>query len=543
MDMHSTPSNPASSRSTNRDGLAGRLATVFRARTEESARVGRDEDGAVLVLALIFLIIVSLVITAILSWAGNSLTATGSFQTERNTEYGATAAVNLAVQTTRTTFDTGSPMPFLNNATPELCATYATPGGQSTSVHVYCTMVWQPYSSNTRVFTYSACLSGTTADASPTSCAAAPLLQARFAFYDYPSAGASISSTPQSCQPVSAGGACGQNVAQLSWQWNPVIPVVTGLSPAGGPITGGTTVSVQGTGFTGGESVNLVQENPVSGTYNPPVPATIVGNPAPGCALPKCLQVTSPVVTSGTAYFVEVTTPGGTSQTSPFSSFVPTFTYSPVAPSLIASTGTSAGTITGGDTVTVTGTGFWSTANSPQFPVQIFFCPTGGGSCTKGSVLSVTGPPSGSTADTLTALTPAVSASGTYFIQVESYNLSSALTSSVEFTYNVHVPLVISLSASSGATGSALTITGANFLTGSTVGFCPTANYNNNACSGSMTGATIASPITSTQITISVPAVAAGNYYPIITLPNGYLSTPFNASQAYNQPADTFAHT
>jgi IPT/TIG domain len=193
--------------------------------------------------------------------------------------------------------------------------------------------------------------------------------------------------------------------------------------------------------------------------------------------------------------------------------------------------------------VTVTGTGFWSTANSPQFPVQIFFCPTGGGSCTKGSVLSVTGPPSGSTTDTLTALTPAVSASGNYYIQVESYNLTSALTSNVEFTYNVHVPLVISLSAASGATGSALTITGANFLTGSTVGFCPTANYSNNACNGSMTNATIASPITSTSITISVPAAASGNYYPIVTLPNGYLSAPFNASQAYNQPADTFAHT
>ena len=540
MDTHTIPPAPAPSWPTKRAGRARRFASAFRTRTEESSSVGRDEDGAVLVLALIFLMVVGLVITALLSWAGTSLTATGSFQTERDTEYGATAAVNLAVQTTRTTFDTGSPTPFLNNATPELCATYATPGGQSTSVHVYCTMVWQPYSSNTRVFTYSACLSGTTADASATSCAAAPLLQARFAFYDYPSAGASISSTPQQCQPVSSGGACGQNVAQLSWQWNPVIPVVTGVSPSNGPITGGDTVTIQGTGFTGGSSVNFVQENPVPGTYNPPVPATIVANPAPGCALPTCMQVLSPVVTSGTAYFVEVTTPTGTSQTSPFSSFVPTFTYAPVAPSLIATIGTSAGTITGGDTVTVTGKGFWGTANNPM---QIFFCPTVGGSCTKGSVLSVTSPPTGSTIDTLTALTPSVSASGTYYIQVESYNLTSALTSSVEFTYNVHVPLVVSLSAASGATGSALTITGANFLSGSTVTFCPTANYSNNACSGSTTGATIASPITATQITVSVPSMAAGTYYPIVTLPSGFLSPPFNASQAYNQPSDTFTHT
>jgi hypothetical protein len=511
-----------------------------RSGTEDSASLGRGggEDGAVLILALIFLIVVGLVITAILGWAGTSLTATASFQTERNTEYGATAAVNLAVQITRTSFDTGSPAPLLNNATPELCASNGTP-----SFDVYCSMVWQPYSSNTRVFTYSACQSGTAADASPTSCAATPMLQARFAFYDYPSAAAAISSTPQQCQPVSSGGACGQNVTQLSWQWNPVIPAVKALSPATGPTTGGTTVTIQGTGFTGGGSVNFVQENPATGTYNPPVAATIVANPAPGCALPTCLQVTSPVVIAGTAYFVEVTMPQGTSQTSPASAFVPTFTYSPVTPTVTASVGTSAGTITGGDTVTIQGTGFWSTSSDPQFPVQVLFCPTTGGSCTKGSLLAVTPPPTGSTTATLTALTPAVSASGTYYIQVESYNLLSALNSSVEFTYNVHVPLVISLSSSSGVTGSALTITGANFLTGSTVGFCPVANYSNNACSSSLTAAAIASPITSTSITISVPSMSAGSYYPIVTLPSGYLSAPFNASQAYNQPADTFSHT
>jgi hypothetical protein len=521
----------------------GGIAATFRARTDESSFVGRDEDGAVLILAIIFLMVVSLVITAILTWAGTSLTATGSFQTERDTEYGATAAVNLAVQTTRTTFDAGSPAPFLNNPTPELCATYATPGGGSTSVHVYCTMVWQPYSSNTRVFTYSACLSGSSADASGTSCAAAPLLQARFAFYDYPSAAASISSTPQECQPVSSGGACGQNVAQLSWQWNPIIPAVTALSPSTGPVTGGSTVTIHGTGFTGGGTVNFVQQNPVSGTYNAPVAATIVANPAPGCALPTCLQVLSPVVITGTAYYVEVTTPGGTSQTSPLSSYVPIFTYSPVRPTVTANVGTSAGTITGGDTVTVQGTGFWSTASIPQYPVLVSFCPTVGGPCTNGSLLSVTPPPANSTTDTVTALTPPVSASGTYYIEVQSYTYTSLPNSSVEFTYNVHVPLVISLSSSSGGTGSALTITGANFLTGSAVSFCPVANYTNNACTGSTTNATIASPITSTQITVSVPSMAAGSYYPIVTLPAGYLSSPFNASQAYNQPADTFAHT
>ena len=539
MGTRKIPRIPARTRSKQRDDRAPRLAAAFRAHKEESSLVERGDDGAVLILALIFLLVVSLVITAILTWAGTSLTATGNFQTERNTEYGATAAVNLAVQTTRTTFDTGSPTPFLNNPTPELCATYGTP-----SFHVYCTMVWQPYSSNTRVFTYSACLSGTSGDASPTACAATPLLQARFAFYDYPSAGASISSTPQQCQPVSTGGACGQNVIQISWQWNPIVPAVTSISPAAGPITGGNTVTIRGTSFTGGESVNFVQQNPATGAYNPPVPATIVANPAPGCALPTCIQVTSPVVTSGTAYYVEVTTPGGTTPASSTS----TFTYAPITPTVTSNAGTTAGTVTGGDTVTVQGTGFWSTTNLPQFPAQIFFCLVSTGACTQGSVLSVTSPGTGSTVDTMTALTPAVSVGGPYYIRVESYNLLSLPNSNVEFTYNVHVPLVISLSALSGGTGSALTITGANFLSGSTVGFCPTGSYNNNACNqGSLVGATIASPISATQVTISVPSVPAGTYYPIVTLPSNSLTqgltTQQLSSQAYSQPADTFSHT
>jgi hypothetical protein len=524
----------------------GRLRTMvsaWQARGETSPRPERGDDGAVLILALIFLVSVGLLITAILGWAGASLTATGSFQTERDIEYGASAAVNLAVQSTRFEFDAGSPTPFLNNAAPELCATYATPG-QTTSIDVYCTMLWQPYSSNTRVFTYSACVSNSTANNSPADCAANPLLQARFAFYDYASAEATISSSPPKCQPATSNGACGENQTALSWLWNPVVPAVTSMSPASGPVLGGTTVTIQGTGFTGGSTVNFVQQSPSTGTYNAPVAATIVANPAPGCALPTCIQVTSPVVTSGTAYYVTVTTPGGTSQTvaNDSNAFVPTFTYAPVTPVVNDLAGTSAGTITGGDTVTIQGTGFWSDA---QFPLQVLFCPTGGGTCSTASVLSVTSPPTGSTIGTVNALTPAVNASGTYYVQVLSYNLESAATSNAEFTYTVHVPLVIALSVSSGVSGNPLTITGANFLTGSTVGFCPTASYNTSSstCSVSQTAATVVPPVNATQITIAVPTMAAGTYYPIVTLPSGYLSSPFNASQAYNQPADTFTYT
>ena len=339
--MHWLPPIPAPNRAKQSNVHGHRLALPLRAEKVENPPVRSDEDGAVLVLALIFLVAVGLIVTALLSWVGNSLTDTGSFQTARNVEFGATGAINLAVQNTRYVFDVnaGTPQALLNNASPELCANYAVPE-ETTSVDVYCTMVWQPYSSNTRVFTYSACVSNTTADNSPSDCAANPLLQARYAFYDYPSAGATIG-TPAQCQPPSNNGACGENMTLLSWLWNPVVPAVFSLSPNGGFVSGGTTVTIRGTGFTGGESVNFVAQSPATGSYSPQMPATVVANPAPGCALPTCLQVTSPAVTSGTAYFVTVTTPGGTSQTAVDDSnpFLPIFTYGAVRPTVTALAG------------------------------------------------------------------------------------------------------------------------------------------------------------------------------------------------------------
>jgi hypothetical protein len=482
-------------------------------------------------------------------------------------EYAATDAVNLAIQNTRYTFDAGSPNKFLNSATPESCASYPIPG-QANSVDVYCSMVWQPYSANTRVFTYSACTTNSANNAKPTDCAAKPLLQTIVAFDDYPSGIASPSPTPSECTPIVQqgnppsgpdNGSCGQSMTQLSWQWNPVVPAITALSPSTGSTNGGATVTIQGTGFTSGETVNFVeqpQELPVpTGTYNPPVAATILA-PSGSCALPTCIQVTSPAVTIGNAYFVTVTTTGGTSQTasSDYNSFVPTFTYSPVAPTVTGLTGTTAGSITGNTLVTIQGTGFWSAPNN-TFPAQAFFCTSlAGTTCLSGPVVSVSAPTPASTTFTMDALTPAVSAAGTYYVEVEVYHQYSALTTNAEFTYSVQAPLVISLSTSpitnptSGPAGTALAIAGANFLTNSTVGFCAETNGTPTVATcptntSQQTMGTITS-LTATQIIVSVPTLStagAGTYYPIVTLPSQYNSTP--PSQPYNEPSDIFTYT
>lgn len=549
-----------------------------------------DESGAVLILALVFLVAVSLIVTGLLTFVGTSLNATGSFANDRNVEFTSTSAVNLAIQNTRYSFDVGSPHQFLNNATPELCASYPT-APQTATVNVYCSMVWQPYSANTRVFTYSACASSTGANAA-TDCAARPQLQAIVAFDDYPPGVASPSPIPSACTPIVKqgfppsgldNGSCGESMTQISWQWKPVVPAITSLSSSTGPTTGGTTVTINGTGFTSGETVGLTPQlsQPPSGTtYNPPIAATIVASPPAGCALPTCIEVTTPSVTGGTAYYVTVTTPGGTSQTaaSDSNSFVPIFTYAPVPPTVSGLVGTVAGSITGNTTVTVQGTGFWNAPNN-VFPAQIFFCPTGGaapvsnsecsggisgcteaGVPTQNCVVSITAPAPGSTLDTMTALTPQVSSAGSYYVQVEVYNVYSTQTNAApntsnEFTYSVQAPLIVSISPLSGVSGTALTISGANFINGSTVGFCAETNGNstNTNCPTTTSQQTLGTipgncwqsggGCSATQMVVSVPTLAAGTYYPVVTLPNlpAYNSTP--PSQPYNQPSDIFTYT
>ena len=76
-----------------------RAAVIARQRHSRSSRPSsRDESGAILVLALVFLVAVSLIVVGMLSWVGTSLIATASFTNERSAETAATSAVNLAIQ-------------------------------------------------------------------------------------------------------------------------------------------------------------------------------------------------------------------------------------------------------------------------------------------------------------------------------------------------------------------------------------------------------------------------------------------------------------
>ncbi len=114
------------------------------------------------------------------------------------------------------------------------------------------------------------------------------------------------------------------------------VPAVSSVSPASGPASGGTTVTVGGSGFTGATKVYF-------GTKT----GTTVTVTAGGT-----LTVKSPVGTSGTSVNIQVVTPGGESP----AVTADLFTYVP-GPTITSLSRTS-GPVGGGTKVTISGTGF-----------------------------------------------------------------------------------------------------------------------------------------------------------------------------------------
>ncbi len=247
----------------------------------------------------------------------------GNFKSERSLENAVTSAVNLAIQYTRTNFVNQSV-----NASPPVACLYSGQNGAGSAqqpppidsnpndvVSVWCSMVWQPSSPSTHVVTYSACQSSVTAAA----CANGPLLQAVVTFDDYEVGLIVPSQTPVPCSET---GLCGQALNQNSWQWGPIVPSVSSIAttppttPPTSTTDGGTPLTITGTGFVPGSSVNFVQESgdqPTSANIVITVPPSQVQ--VSGCTNGTCTTaaVSTPAVTSGTQYFVTVTTPGGTS--------------------------------------------------------------------------------------------------------------------------------------------------------------------------------------------------------------------------------------
>ncbi len=239
-------------------------------------------------------------------------------------------------------------------------------------------------------------------------------------------------------------------------------PTVTDVSPAGGPIAGGTAVTITGTGFLGATSVLFEGTAAISFTI---VNNTTITATAPAHAFGPVDVIVVGVGGSGTGVGI--------------------YTY--VAPPTVASVSPNAGSTTGGQSVTITGTNFTG-ASSVTF---------GGTAAT--DVVVVDG-------STITATTPA-HAAGVVDIVVTSFG--GIGTGAAIYTY-APLPAVTSVAPTGGpvAGGTAVTITGTNFTGATAVTFGGAA-------------ATAVVVVNATTITAVTPAHAAGLVDVSVTVPAG----------------------
>jgi hypothetical protein len=255
-------------------------------------------------------------------------------------------------------------------------------------------------------------------------------------------------------------------------------PAITSVSPVSGPLAGGTSVAVHGTGFTGASAV-------------------VFGNGAPAAsfsvnATGTVLTAVSPVHVAGVVN-VKVTTPVGTSAVVAADQY--TFT---AAPPVITALAPKSGSVNGGDTVTVTGTGFTGTSKvlfGNGFPAVSFEVNPAGTQLTVVSPVHVAG------AVNLRVTTPA----GT-----------SAVVTADQFTFKAPPPVITGVSPAIGSTagGATVTITGTGFAGASAVTFGT--GVNATAFEVSPDG---------TTITVTAPAHAAGAVNIKVTTPGGISAT------------------
>jgi hypothetical protein len=252
--------------------------------------------------------------------------------------------------------------------------------------------------------------------------------------------------------------------APVSYDYLGTAPAITQLAPASGALAGGTSVTITGTSFYNGATVT------VGGVTASPV----VFNSA------TSLTITTPGGSDGPANVV-VTNPDG--QPSPAAAF----DYLGTAPA-ITQLAPAAGALAGGTSVAITGTSFYAGAT-----VTV-------GGITAPSVVF-------NSATSLTITTPAAPGGVAGPETVVVTNPDTQPSNAGTYTYEP-APLITAVTPGLGpvAGGTAITISGSNFLTGATVTI------------GGVPAGAVA--VTATSISCTTPAGPAGPATLVVTNPD-----------------------
>lgn len=122
---------------------------------------GESEDGAILILALVYLIVVSVVVAFLATWASNDLNNSAAFTSANSLTVAASGMTDQAIQYVRynpqisnsQTVDIASPLIPCWGGT----STASIPVIDGDQVAVWCSTVWNPLVAATRTVTFYAC--------------------------------------------------------------------------------------------------------------------------------------------------------------------------------------------------------------------------------------------------------------------------------------------------------------------------------------------------------------------------------------------------
>jgi hypothetical protein len=246
-------------------------------------------------------------------------------------------------------------------------------------------------------------------------------------------------------------------------------PAITSISPTSGPLSGGTSVTITGSGFTGATAVTFGSTAATTFTVNSDTSIT----------------ATSPIGSG--VVDITVTTSYGTSATSSADQY----TYVATAAPAVTGVSPSSGPLSSGPTVTITGSNLAS-ATSVKFGTV------------EATILT-------NTAGSIT-VTPPTGTAGTVHVTVTTVGGTSATSSADQYTYvATAVPTFGTILPSTGTSdgGTSVTITGTNFVTGAT-----SVTIGGNA-------ATSVSVTSSTTLTAVTPSGSAGWVDVVVTTAGG----------------------
>ncbi|MGD0748262.1 MAG: IPT/TIG domain-containing protein [Acidimicrobiales bacterium] len=323
-------------------------------------------------------------------------------------------------------------------------------------------------------------------------------------------------------------------------------PQITSITPPAGPLTGGGTVTINGSGFAspGLDLAFVGFQSETNGDVADGVDPVVVSDTEITVEAPDATSLAAGagrLATTITAAFTDQHQPGEIVTTSPAAEGDNVYTFG--AP-VIVSIAPPGGPLTGGNTVTITGTGF----ESPGLTLdKVTFLPSGGGASMDGisplvvsdTELTVQVPvdttlPAGT--DTLATTVTAVFTDAT-----QGGALVSSLAATGANTYTYGAPVIDSIAPVAGplAGGTALTITGSGFedpdLTFANITFDPSGDTNGSRVIDGVS----ATVVSDTEITVTTPSMindAGGTASVVASVGAAFTATGGATVQAVSSP-------